>query len=338
MAAVLRSVCAGIALLSMTLSGVDASAASFDWVTVGDPGNACTTLVDAGSQTTYCAGGVAYSYQISKYETTNAQYAEFLNAVAASDPNSLYSGNMNSSAQGGIVRSGLAGSFSYATKPGFEDKPVDYVTFYDALRFANWVQNGQPTGAQGAGTTETGAYAITAQGIANNSITRDGAATIFLTNDDEWVKAAYYDAVSQSFNLFPASTSVPTACFPAGVPTNTQANTANCEGTQLVGGLTVKGLYLNSASPRVPSTRAATCGSGPRQRRFPASARNAAAATSTRPSACGMTRGPSPIRPPIARAPASGSRSSFPCPSRAPGCSWSGDARAGDPATLGLAG
>jgi len=249
MAAVLRSVCAGIALLSMTLSGVDASAASFDWVTVGDPGNACTTLVDAGSQTTYCAGGVAYSYQISKYETTNAQYAEFLNAVAASDPNSLYSGNMNSSAQGGIVRSGLAGSFSYATKPGFEDKPVDYVTFYDALRFANWVQNGQPTGAQGAGTTETGAYAITAQGIANNSITRDGAATIFLTNDDEWVKAAYYDAVSQSFNLFPASTSVPTACFPAGVPTNTQANTANCEGTQLVGGLTVKGLYLNSASP-----------------------------------------------------------------------------------------
>jgi len=46
----------------------------------GDPGNACDT------QTQSCFGAVAYSYRISKYEVTNAQYAEFLSAKAASDP------------------------------------------------------------------------------------------------------------------------------------------------------------------------------------------------------------------------------------------------------------
>ena len=38
------------------------------------------------------------------------------------------------------------------------DRPVNYVSFWDAARFANWLHNGQPTGAQGAGTTEDGAY------------------------------------------------------------------------------------------------------------------------------------------------------------------------------------
>ena len=36
------------------------------------------------------------------------------------------------------------------------------------LRFANWLHNGQPTGSQGPGTTETGAYAITPGAVAAN--------------------------------------------------------------------------------------------------------------------------------------------------------------------------
>jgi hypothetical protein len=47
--------------------------------------------------------------------------------------------------------------------------PVNYVSFYDALRFANWLHNGQPTGAQGNATTEGGAYTIMPDGIAANS-------------------------------------------------------------------------------------------------------------------------------------------------------------------------
>ena len=37
--------------------------------------------------------------------------------------------------------------------------PVFDVTWGDAARFCNWLQNGQPTsGTEGTGTTETGAY------------------------------------------------------------------------------------------------------------------------------------------------------------------------------------
>ena len=33
------------------------------------------------------------------------------------------------------------------------------MSFYDALRFANWLHHGQPVGPQGPATTEAGAYA-----------------------------------------------------------------------------------------------------------------------------------------------------------------------------------
>jgi len=57
------------------------------WVSVEDPGNVPDT-------TTF--GAVVYRYQISKYEITNSQYAEFLNAVAAVDPHSLFDDLMES--------------------------------------------------------------------------------------------------------------------------------------------------------------------------------------------------------------------------------------------------
>ena len=47
---------------------------TFDWATVGNPGNA-DDIHGAGY------GGVDYAYNISKHEVTNGQYVEFLNAV-----------------------------------------------------------------------------------------------------------------------------------------------------------------------------------------------------------------------------------------------------------------
>lgn len=171
---------------------------------------------------------------------TNSQYAEFLNAVAAVDTNALYHANMGdpslgSSGYGGITRSGSSGSFMYTTIAGRENMPVNWVSFYDSLRFANWLQNGQ-----GTGSTETGAYTITALGITNNSITRNAGATIFLTSQDEWYKAAYYDVSSASYFDYPTGTDVRTACTASGA-------TANCG--VAVGDLTVVGSYSGSASP-----------------------------------------------------------------------------------------
>jgi hypothetical protein len=123
---------------------------TIDWVTVGDPGNTADWMG---------YGAVAHVYRISKYEKTNAQYAEFLNAVARTDTYDLYNADM-SSGYGGITRSGSSGSYTYAPIAGREAMPVNYVSWYDSLRFVNWLHNGQPTGEQDSTTTEGGAYTM----------------------------------------------------------------------------------------------------------------------------------------------------------------------------------
>ncbi|MEN9666381.1 MAG: hypothetical protein RLZZ326_2744, partial [Planctomycetota bacterium] len=56
---------------------------TYQQVTVGNAGNAGDT---GGTGN----GAVAYDYQIGKYDVTIGQYTAFLNAVAATDTNSLY--------------------------------------------------------------------------------------------------------------------------------------------------------------------------------------------------------------------------------------------------------
>jgi formylglycine-generating enzyme required for sulfatase activity len=143
-------------------------------------------------------GSVDYLYQIGKYEVTNAQYCAFLNAIAATDTYSLYNTNM-AGTYGGIQRDGSADGYSYSVKPAWENKPVNFVSWYDALRFANWLHNGQPTGLQDNTTTEDGAYMLTGQhSVApgdhpiHGANGRNADARIWLTGEDEWYKAAYY--------------------------------------------------------------------------------------------------------------------------------------------------
>jgi hypothetical protein len=73
--------------------------------------------------------------------------------------------------------------------PDWANRPVNYVSFSDAARFCNWLHNGQPTGAQGPGTTEDGAYT----GIGDAAtLRRESDARFFIPDEDEWYKAAYY--------------------------------------------------------------------------------------------------------------------------------------------------
>ena len=229
-------------VLTTLLFALPVHAVTIDWVTVGDPGNACEVQPPLFDIPGGCFGSVGYNYRISKYEITNAQYAEFLNGVAKTDTYNLYSTTMGSG-YGGITQSGSSGSYMYSAIAGRENMPVNFVSFWDGLRFANWLDNGQPTGAQDSSTTEDGAYTITAQGIADNSITRNADATIFLTSEDEWYKAAYYDAVSTSYFDYPARSDVPTTCAAPGAT----SNTANCD--NVVGDLTDVGNYTGSPSP-----------------------------------------------------------------------------------------
>jgi formylglycine-generating enzyme len=173
---------------------------SLQFVTVGDPGNTGeqSRLISSGDPTVY--GAVPYTYQIGKYDVTTAQYCLFLNAVAKTDTYGLYNPIMNAGYYGSkvsIAQSGAPGSYTYSVTGGYSQAancPAFGVTWGDAARFCNWLQNGQPIGNQGSGTTETGAYTLNGA-ITNDdlkTIDRNPGAAYFIPSENEWYKAAFY--------------------------------------------------------------------------------------------------------------------------------------------------
>jgi formylglycine-generating enzyme required for sulfatase activity len=211
----LRVTILGLALVPMC----SRAQISIPMVSVGNPNPADTTGF----------GSVGYNYDIGTYEVLNWQYAGFLSAVGASDTYNLYNTSMASDARGGILRSGVAGSYTYSLKAGsanYANMPVVFVSYYDALRFANWMQNGQPSGPQGPGTTETGTYTFSGETVVGG---RNPLPTFYaLASENEWYKAAYYD---QSLNsggggywLYPTMSNVVPKSRP---PNGTDPNSAN---------------------------------------------------------------------------------------------------------------
>ncbi len=197
-----------IKLLTITLiaAGQLAQTASaliiVETVRVGDAGNAAdTNYFNQGA-----FGAVGYDYFIGQYEVTLDQYTAFLNAVGATDTYGLYHLGMGTNTSiRGISRSGVSGSFSYSVI-GSGNRPVTYVSWYDAARFVNWLHNGQPSGLQAAGTTETGAYSLTGN---TGLIPRNTNWMYGLPSQDEWYKAAYYQPAAQggdtdSYWFYPA--------------------------------------------------------------------------------------------------------------------------------------
>lgn len=185
-----RSTTCFAALAMLAVSAGLSQAVTIEWVTVEDPNNAPDVQVMGDGTRGY--GAVEYAYRISKYEVTNGQYRELLNAVAKTDTYELYSGSMHSSPFGGITQTGTPGNYVYLAKdgdPNWDKKPVSFVTWYDCVRFANWLHNGQRTGEQDATTTEDGAYTFTGETSVGD---RNVGATVFLPNENEWYKAAYY--------------------------------------------------------------------------------------------------------------------------------------------------
>gem|GEM_PF-2591128 len=208
----------------MASSLANANGSFMEFVRIGSPGN-------ASDSTGF--GAVGATYLIGKYEVTNAQYARFLNAVASSDPNALYNDQMGTSDYGGISRLGQAGTFTYTVRPNMGNKPVNFVGYFDAARFCNWIHNGMPTGPQGNNTTESGAYQIS--GTAPNWTVgpRLSGAKAFVPNENEWYKAAYFDPEKGSVGgywLYPTrSNSVPAVASAdaAGNINNPSSNIAN---------------------------------------------------------------------------------------------------------------
>lgn len=218
-----------VLVASLLLSNPAHGEALFDWATVGNPGNASDPSNDDGQ-----FGAVAKAFRISKHEVTNNQYAEFLNAVDAIgvNPNGVYNpsmGDADPAFRGGIDFDATASSGAkYSSKSEFGGKPVNYVSYFDAMRFVNWLENGMPTDGSG---TESGVYAI---GSGLDEL-RSPTATYFIPNEDEWYKAAYHHPADQGgdadgYWLFgTASNSIPTIAKAdaQGNTSNPGANVAN---------------------------------------------------------------------------------------------------------------
>ena len=244
----------GVLLPVFAAFATDASAITIPTVPVGNLGNANDSLTGS------LYGGVGYAYNIGTTEVTVGQYTAFLNAVAATDTYALYNTSMATDLNiAGISRSGAAGSHTYSVI-GSANHPVAYVSWGDAARFSNWLQNGQPIGLQNASTTEGGAYTLNgAISIAAlNAVTRNSGATWFIPSESEWYKAAYYNPGNNTYNQYPTSSNAAPTSAPPGSTPNT-ANFISNSGAFAVTGsrsystsqnyLTNVGAYTASASP-----------------------------------------------------------------------------------------
>ncbi len=207
-------------------------------VVVGSPGNAADTNG---------LGRVTYSYRIARHEVTLAQYTAFLNAVAAVTTNAflidLWSFQMAYDTDvAGIERTGMGtpeAPYIYSVI-GNGDRPVTHVSWFDAARFVNWMNNG----GRSSSSTETGAYTL--NGATSGPLpNRTTNAVWWLPNENEWYKSAFYEPNTAKYRQYPTGDSIPVATAdPPGEPGSANWSNVRPRGNKL----TPVGAYVSSGS------------------------------------------------------------------------------------------
>ncbi|MGO9109131.1 MAG: SUMF1/EgtB/PvdO family nonheme iron enzyme [Thermoguttaceae bacterium] len=166
----------------------------------------------------------------------------------------------------GITRTGTAGNYHYALSTSAASNlgsppipadngnfPVNWDNWGDAARFCNWLENGQPTGPEGPGTTETGSYTLNgAMTVAQLfAVTRTPGATYWIPTENEWYKAAYYKGGGTDAGYWTYTTKSNTA--PSSTLSAIGTNNANFNDSGLQSPnnwiLTPVGYYAGSPGP-----------------------------------------------------------------------------------------
>ena len=201
-------VCATAMLLATNMASADvlsmeAGLARLETVYVGNYGNAGDWSGEGygGHGPDRICWAVDYEYSIGKYEVTNGQYCEFLNAVAAQgDTFALYNEAM-ASTHGGIecnVSGTIAAPYVHTANGGaanWDNRPVNYVSWDDSVRLSNWLTHSQPKRGQDDSTTDDGAYSLNGAMASEEilAVTRNDVEDYFIPTEDEWYQAAYFD-------------------------------------------------------------------------------------------------------------------------------------------------
>jgi sulfatase modifying factor 1 len=152
-----------MSLLASTSFATAQRLVTIETVAVGDAKNAGDTnqlTDDFGNVYIAVTGSVGYEYRIGKYEVTIDQYTKFLNAVAVTTSAAhllqLWDIAMSTNTTAKTIsRSGSgtqAAPFIYSVI-GDGTRPINYISWFNAARFANWLHNGATNGAN----TENGA-------------------------------------------------------------------------------------------------------------------------------------------------------------------------------------
>ena len=218
-AGALVSIAAASMVSAVQAGVVNLGSFSGEFVTVGDPGN-------TADSTGY--GAVSQTFDIMKFEFTNQQYVQFLNTVDANgtNPNSIYRADMGSDASGGIsLNGGAAAGSKYAVKTNMGNKPVNFVSWFDAARVSNWLHNG----ATSAASMETGAYTLNNATSGNASALMAGA-KFFIPSENQWYKAAYYKGGATNAGYWAYGTQsdvLPTSVTANGTGNGSAGNSGN---------------------------------------------------------------------------------------------------------------
>lgn len=220
-----------ILLGAVALAGPAASSAAakpavltFKTVKVGAPGNPSVGIVPfqdaiyascaeapSGGPACQQVGGVGYRYGIGQLEVTVAQWVAFLNTVdpAGRNKHRLYSANESSSAwpkygQVDFSAGARKGRHYTVASPEWAGKPYGFANFLRSARFVNSLYNGELLAKRASvdngfryvtyrvrlsRKTGNGMYAMR-----KRAATRARKSGFVVPSQDEWIKAAYYDA------------------------------------------------------------------------------------------------------------------------------------------------
>lgn len=213
-----------LAAPGMSVAAPGPSVVTLKTVKIGAPGNPSVGIVpftdaiyascaDAPQAKPACqqVGGVKYRYGMGHLEVTVTQWVAFLNTVdpAGRNKHHLYSADESSSAwpKYGQINFASGASrgrhYSVASKE-WADKPYGFANFLRSARFVNSLYNGRLLSKHAKSDagfryltyrvrlsrkTERGMY-----DMRKRAATRSRKAGFVVPSQDEWVKAAYYDA------------------------------------------------------------------------------------------------------------------------------------------------